>query len=125
MEPESGSWSVAIVRMSVDFPAPLGPSKPNMPAGMSSETSCRARTPLAYVFERFAFDRFMKAPARRATEGDARWRATMAIQGRLRHFGHGHRRLACANRHVSAAGVGSGPCGSRLLHVTTPHYSAV
>ena len=47
------------VRISVDLPAPLGPSRPNMPAGMSSETLFRARTPLAYVFERPEMERFM------------------------------------------------------------------
>ena len=30
--PVSGCCSVAMVRMSVDFPAPFGPSSPNMPA---------------------------------------------------------------------------------------------
>src|SRR5262245_526389 len=38
--------------MSVDFPAPLGPSKPNIPCGISSETSLSARVPFGYVFER-------------------------------------------------------------------------
>src|SRR5689334_2803407 len=80
MEPESGCWSVAIVRMSVDFPAPLGPSRPNMPAGMSSETSCKARTPLAYVFERFAIERFIESAGGGATDRGraARWRETTA-----------------------------------------------
>ena len=45
--PASASWSVASVRISVDLPAPLGPSRPNMPAGMVSETSSSAWTPLA------------------------------------------------------------------------------
>lgn len=34
IEPASGSWSVAMVRISVDFPAPLGPSSPYMPGGI-------------------------------------------------------------------------------------------
>jgi hypothetical protein len=46
MEPLSGSWSVAMVRIRVDLPAPLGPSKPNIPAGMRSETPFKACTPL-------------------------------------------------------------------------------
>ena len=50
--PESASWSVAIVRMSVDLPAPFGPSSPNMPVGIVSDTSCRALTPLGYVLDR-------------------------------------------------------------------------
>ncbi len=38
MEPESGSCSVATVRISVLLPAPLGPSSPNMLLPMESET---------------------------------------------------------------------------------------
>ena len=45
--PESASCNVAIVRISVDLPAPLGPRRPYMPVGMVSETSSRASTPLA------------------------------------------------------------------------------
>ena len=45
-DPLSGACSVARVRISVDLPAPLGPSKPNMPLGMSSVTPSMARTPL-------------------------------------------------------------------------------
>ena len=45
--PESGSCSVAIVRMSVDLPAPFGPSRPNMPVGIVSETFLSACTPFA------------------------------------------------------------------------------
>jgi hypothetical protein len=38
---------------------------------MSSETSCRARTPLAYVFERFAIERFIEgAECGRRTAGE-------------------------------------------------------
>ena len=44
--PLSASCSVASVRMSVDLPAPFGPSSPNMPCGMDSETSCNACVPL-------------------------------------------------------------------------------
>ena len=43
--PSSGSWSVAMMRISVDLPAPLGPSSPYMPAGMVRLTSLRAWTP--------------------------------------------------------------------------------
>jgi hypothetical protein len=42
IEPWSGSWSVAIIRISVDLPAPFGPSNPNMPRGIVSVTSFRA-----------------------------------------------------------------------------------
>src|SRR6476620_10890993 len=52
IEPESASCSVAIVRISVDLPAPFGPSSPNMPVGIVSETSCSALTPLGYVLDR-------------------------------------------------------------------------
>ncbi len=62
--PESGCCSVAMVRMSVDLPAPFGPSRPNIPAGISSETLLRARTPLAYVLERRSMTRFMARSVR-------------------------------------------------------------
>ena len=45
MLPESGSWSVASVRISVDLPAPFGPRSPYMPAGIVRETSSSACTP--------------------------------------------------------------------------------
>src|SRR5215467_12205208 len=51
-EPLSGSCKVASVRISVDFPAPFGPSRPYMPRGMLSETWSRALTPFGYVFDR-------------------------------------------------------------------------
>src|SRR6185295_6393203 len=41
-----------MVRISVDLPAPFGPSSPNMPVGIASETSCSALTPLEYVLDR-------------------------------------------------------------------------
>jgi hypothetical protein len=44
--PELGICSVAKHRISDDLPAPLGPSNPNMPRGISSVTSSRARVPL-------------------------------------------------------------------------------
>src|SRR5687768_14858297 len=53
IEPVSGSWSVAMVRISVDLPAPFGPRRPNMPRGIVRLTSVSACTRLAYVFERF------------------------------------------------------------------------
>ena len=37
--------------MSVDLPAPLGPSRPYIPAGIVRVTSFSACTPLAYVLE--------------------------------------------------------------------------
>jgi hypothetical protein len=42
--PASGSCNVAMVRMSDDLPAPFGPSRPNMPAGICSETLRNACT---------------------------------------------------------------------------------
>src|SRR5919201_4454915 len=60
--PVSGSWSVAMMRMSVDFPAPLGPSKPNMPCGIASETSSSARVPFGYVLERFSMRSSIESP---------------------------------------------------------------
>src|SRR4051812_50011822 len=41
-----------MVRISVDLPAPFGPSRPNMPVGIVSETSCSALTPFGYVLDR-------------------------------------------------------------------------
>ena len=46
MLPASGSCSVARMRISVDLPAPFGPSRPYMPAGMVRVTSFSACTPL-------------------------------------------------------------------------------
>src|SRR5688572_27480714 len=40
------------MRMSVDFPAPFGPSSPNIPTGIVSVTSSTARIPFGYVLER-------------------------------------------------------------------------
>ena len=45
IDPASGCCSVATVRMSDDLPAPFGPSSPNIPGGIDSATSSRARTP--------------------------------------------------------------------------------
>lgn len=45
MVPLSGSWSVAMVRINVDLPAPFGPSNPNIPVGIVRETSRSARAP--------------------------------------------------------------------------------
>ena len=44
--PASASCSVARMRISVLFPAPLGPSSPNIPGAMVSDTSRSACTPL-------------------------------------------------------------------------------
>src|SRR5262245_41148106 len=52
MDPRSGCCSVAIVRIRVDLPAPLGPSSPNMPLGTSRWISCIACAPPGYVFDR-------------------------------------------------------------------------
>jgi len=38
---------VAMMRIKVDLPAPFGPSKPNMPVGMLSETLLSAAVPFA------------------------------------------------------------------------------
>src|SRR5689334_18003524 len=59
-EPVSGSWSVASVRIRVDLPAPLGPSRPNIPGPTVRVTSRSAWTPLGYLFERFSMTRFMR-----------------------------------------------------------------
>ena len=44
--PVSGSCSVAMMRISVDLPAPFGPSSPYIPAGIVRVTSFSACTPL-------------------------------------------------------------------------------
>jgi hypothetical protein len=44
---ERRNAKVTIVRISVDLPAPFGPSSPYMPRGMDSVTWSRARVPLA------------------------------------------------------------------------------
>src|ERR1700722_4051285 len=62
MLPASASCSVAMVRIRVDLPAPLGPSRPNRPVGMASETSCRAATPLGYVFDKFLISSMSRHP---------------------------------------------------------------
>src|SRR5687768_1188461 len=49
--PSSGSCSVARMRISVDLPAPLRPSNPNIPGGTSREIPFNARVPFGYVFE--------------------------------------------------------------------------
>src|SRR5579871_2269414 len=51
MEPESGSCSVATVRISVLLPAPLGPTSPNILLPIDSERFFSAFTPSGYVFE--------------------------------------------------------------------------
>src|SRR5438094_1728083 len=49
MSPEVGWASPVAQWISVDFPAPLGPSSPkNSPASMSSETPRRASVPVSY-----------------------------------------------------------------------------
>jgi protein-tyrosine phosphatase len=56
IEPEVGVCRVAIERISVDLPAPFGPSRPNMPFSTVRLTSSSARVPLPYnvsqVFDR-------------------------------------------------------------------------
>src|SRR5690348_2141989 len=62
MVPASGSCRVAMMRISVDLPAPLGPSRPNIPGAMVSETSSSARVPFWYVLERCSIRRFILEP---------------------------------------------------------------
>src|SRR5437016_739210 len=94
MLPESASCSVAIVRMSVDFPAPFGPRSPNIPVGMLSVTFCSALTPLGYVFERS----FMRRSMSSVSETNVpRWRQS------------------CSRRRP-AAGMGLGNLIERISH---------
>ena len=46
MSPLSASCSVAIVLIKVDFPAPFGPNKPNIPVGIVKSMFFNACTPL-------------------------------------------------------------------------------
>ena len=55
------------MRISVDLPAPLGPSRPNMPAGWRGIRRQRAR-PFAYVLDRCSMRRSMRF--RSETSGD-------------------------------------------------------
>src|SRR6266700_1283490 len=41
-----------MVRISVDLPAPFGPSNPYIPGGMVRETLSKARTPLGYDLDK-------------------------------------------------------------------------
>src|SRR5271165_1134891 len=51
IDPASGSCSVAMVRMSELFPAPFGPSSPNITFPIESETLLSALTPFEYVLD--------------------------------------------------------------------------
>src|SRR5688572_7149076 len=44
------------MRMKVDLPAPFGPSKPNIPWPMSSDTPCSAVTGPGYTFTRLRIE---------------------------------------------------------------------
>ncbi len=54
MLPVSGVCKVAMVRIKVDLPAPLGPSSPNIPVPIVRLRFLTALTPLSYSLERFA-----------------------------------------------------------------------
>src|SRR5205085_2330057 len=58
--------------MSVDLPAPFGPSRPNIPGGISSETLRNARTPFAYVFESSLIESIRSPGSRDATMASGR-----------------------------------------------------
>src|SRR5262245_41453329 len=95
MEPVVGTCSVATERISVDLPAPFGPSSPNMPGGTSRFTDSRARVPFGYVCERFSI-LSMAAPR-------------SAIRMQSVHDGQHDRRRLCfraQDGHVGLAVVG-------------------
>src|SRR5690606_42111905 len=82
-----------MVRISVDLPAPLGPSRPNMPVGMSRLMPLSACTPLAYVFERSWILRMDRFPWSRAIlyAGDDVGSATVVMAACWPiHSMHGH-----------------------------------
>src|SRR5689334_14203975 len=88
MAPESGSWSVAMVRMRELLPAPLGPRRPNIPLPTVRDTFLSARTPLGYVFESSVIVRATVTSLRikgdRRRSGAARGPATSWTQLRSR-----------------------------------------
>src|SRR5919197_6230222 len=71
-----------MMRMSVDLPAPLGPSNPNMPCGMASETSSSARVPFVYVLERFSMRSSMDSPEDLQSQEQHRARRHLAARKR-------------------------------------------
>ena len=50
----TGYCRVAMVLIRLDFPAPLGPSRPNIPLSTVRETPPSALTPLEYCFRRLS-----------------------------------------------------------------------
>src|SRR5687767_7197174 len=70
--PSVGRVMVARMRMSVDLPAPFGPSRPSTPGPSSSEKSSRPRTPPLYVFPTCSMDSFIALSSRPGTDGPAR-----------------------------------------------------
>src|ERR1700683_3098019 len=67
--PESGSCSVAIVRMRELFPAPFGPTRPNMLFPIESERFFSAFTPFGYVLDRPLIERATLPPFSRIRLG--------------------------------------------------------
>src|SRR5579872_130306 len=106
MVPESGSWSVAMVRMRELFPAPLGPRRPNIPLPTVRDTFLSARTPLGYVFERSVIVRAtVHRSESKGTDGD------LVRRGDQRHRG---RNCAAARGELARSGEGF-PLMGRLL----------
>ena len=59
IDPESGCCNVAIVLIKDDFPAPLGPNKPNIPVPISIDKLSIAFTPFLYVLVKFSIFNFI------------------------------------------------------------------
>ena len=77
IRPEVGICSVATHRISVDLPAPFGPSRPNMPRGTSRVTDSSARVPFGYTCVRWSIVSIGRTPVNSLTgdciRGSVRW----------------------------------------------------
>ena len=54
--PEVGSIRATKIRIKVDLPAPFGPKSPNIPVGISRQTSFNAWFPFGYTLLSFLID---------------------------------------------------------------------
>src|SRR4051812_23182222 len=84
------------MRISVDLPAPFGPSSPNIPGGIVNDTLFSARVPFSYVLDNPSMRRSMpiaspdslKCEQRERCVGNGRdvgERLAIQVQGYLRH----------------------------------------
>src|SRR5688572_20414859 len=106
------------MRISVDFPAPLGPSRPYMPGGMVRLTSLRARTPFGYVLEML---RMLRCTSRPRSGGEDRvlyntkWTTTRLLKSR------GSSLFACLRRPGSLSTLLDPHEGEAVVRVHRDH----